>query len=162
MAVSCVHMRRPVSRMVEDGLVYAPHRWKWLDRIRRWLYSRLTKVSYREEYQLVSIDEDKIGRIISESQSNFRRFWDAKGGIVYLGPREFFRLHEDQERTWMPLTMGTNMRAGFGGETRFLGITVKMLPWMEGILMVPNEQKGDPLHADKIAQCNGSGTTSPR
>jgi len=32
------------------------------------------------------------------------------------------------------------MPAGFGHETKYLGITVKMLPWMEGVLMVPAEQ----------------------
>lgn len=146
---SIVQMKLCKMRRVtcDDKRVFiAPFRWRWANRIASWLFEKWSRSTFIDEtaYTVLSLDTDKLSRVIFESERGLAQCYGVRGGTVYMGPDEFRKAMAEycsKAEFYGPFSVRIPMRVGFGSEVRFFGMDVKMLPWMEGILIVPKDEK---------------------
>lgn len=115
-------------------------------RILDWLGDHITEEPYLA-YRTAVIDTDTVADFVAKSVSEMMNHYHRKPAIVLLGEQEFRELTQNQ--SWidfwsfpLDLIYGREMIL-FGmpvRNTTRMGLKVVVIPWMNGIVVLPSEE----------------------
>jgi hypothetical protein len=110
----------------------------WLQKAAIWVLRKLRCNSYREAVSFEYIDIDK-GELIENVMTQIRAFWQDRRKAptsVLVGARQL--------REWMHTPMARDMMnvncqyySVEGGVKQICGLNVTIVPWMDGVLVMP-------------------------
>lgn len=87
---------------------------------------------------MVTIDHHKIVDLIRFAKGGIdRSLWGGMIRHVVVGPRQLKDVHREIDDV-APFSLGINVPMSNGREMRILGLTVHMIPWFDGILLLPD------------------------
>lgn len=129
-----------------DGRQWTPwKRWTWLEKIARkcWLMFSEKGKCRVPGYKRVVVEHDKILELCREAMNKFRRLQDIPRHIV-MGPRQFgdAMLEFDGKM----ISFGVDWTLRDIREIKVLGMTVHVVPWFDGILLLPDLDPKEPYH----------------
>lgn len=112
---------------------WMPPEWlRWINRaIQRWF----TVADYRMEEMIKTrnIDTRVLLDAILESKHRIEAIYNRRCRGVLVGPRQMGQLdHECQ-----PMRFEVSVRLGGQYGTKIFGIPIEVVPWMDGILLLP-------------------------
>lgn len=83
------------------------------------------------------IRPDDIMQNLFEQNAELMDLYDSSGGYLLIGPEEYQRLtsNPDIQRV---LTFNTEYHKGGFEHHRIHGMQIKVIPWMKGMLVIPN------------------------
>jgi hypothetical protein len=118
-----------------------PTMWNWLLRkyesIRHKLWERWSELHYEPHLKQYGIAHSTIIELISDCQKDTYRLWNARGGMVILGPRQL-RDVKYQQFT-QPFSIECKSLLSTANNDRLCNIRVCCLPWFDGVVIVPND-----------------------
>lgn len=85
----------------------------------------------RTEYKRVIIDSDRVFRLIIAQGAEVMRLLGRGGETVLIGRKQWVQLVGEVE----PMLMSINVE--YASQNRILGMTVRVIPWMDGVLVLP-------------------------
>jgi len=85
----------------------------------------------RTEYKRVVIDSDRVLRRIIAQGAEVTRLLGRGGETVLIGRKQLVQLVGEVE----PMLMSINVE--YASRDSILGMTVKVIPWMDGVLVLP-------------------------
>jgi hypothetical protein len=122
-----------------DKRVLKRSRWRLVTAIRQWLFNKIAEPSVYKRWHTVSINTDDIIEMIRHAAISMRQIASSKGGKVYMGPEQFYRAANQATKNCGVLGFSFRSPMGIDGNTQILGFDVKVIPWMDGVLVVPND-----------------------
>ena len=135
----------PVQYLV-DGREWKPwKRFHWIEKIvRRW-WQRLSRecVRTRPCYRTVSIEHDRLVGLCREAIQQFRRIDDIPRHVV-MGPKQYGMAMEDVLAS--PISVGVRIPLDIRGFSTIMGMTIHIVPWFDGILLLPDLQAKESAH----------------
>lgn len=113
----------------------------WLRRkyesLRRRLWERWSELHYEPSLKKHSIAHSTIIKTIGDCQRDIKHLWNAKGGLVILGPRQL--QDAKYEQFTQPFSFECDVLLNKRNIGRLCGIRVCCLPWFDGVVIVPND-----------------------
>lgn len=113
----------------------------WFVRFLWWLIGKFEhRFAHRirkESYRTVAIDSDSIIEAVRLNSNDIRRIWDLEAKFLLVGrdmAHQLFGEIESRHNFAFPI----EGRFGFNGQTKFLGLTVVVIPWMDGFCLAPS------------------------
>lgn len=130
---------KPLTSQIR--LPHAPQFWiEIFEGITNWLVRVLKMVQNvgleRTSYQEITVDPSKFAPLIWEHVYRFEAATGEHPAYVFVG-RDIYRTMMDEIHRELSF-MCEWRRTTRWGEVQYMGVTVVCLPWMKGILAVPN------------------------
>lgn len=110
----------------------------WRARFTLWLLTKAgyeihENVTYYRDDTYVDLNVDDLTEAVYKLDLNLNDIWHYRAKTLYLGRDLYDRfIHEDIH----PADVNINMKIGYNRDIQFRGLTVKLIPWMEGMLLV--------------------------
>jgi len=128
-------MRWAINRQLYE--YSAEGKYPWLQRLCFKILGKLDAY-YNEKVEVITIEAnpvDLIDQVIA--QMNSADIMNRAGTKILMGARNFYALR-DRPDCWQYLELPLmQARIGYRNETRLFGLEVVVIPWMDGILVVP-------------------------
>lgn len=123
-----------------DKRIVKRSRWRIVAAIRRWLFRRVSEPTRFAAYHTVGLSADGVMDMVYQSSVNMRQLFGAHGGTVYMGPDQFYKCADEATKLYGPVSVPFTAIAKDGRQGLVvLDMTVVMLPWMDGVLVVPKD-----------------------
>lgn len=117
---------------------------KWYFPALHWLLQKLGAV-YRERVpggvrtEEWAINHADIQATIRGSQSAVRALWDKQATTLLVGHDEMARLTPEAPTEYA--TFNTRVPIGYGDKSRYMGLRVVCVPWLQGWALLPDLDK---------------------
>ncbi len=138
-----MHVLEPRRVYATEERVLRVSKWRIVTAIRRWLFERVATPAFRERYETVSIQTDDILQCVQKARCGMRAIVGAGGAKIYMGPEQFYRMANQQAMRW-PIAFSFDAPVIQNRKTQLLGCDVEVLPWMDGVLVVPKKEAHAP------------------
>lgn len=95
------------------------------------------------ETQTVTLDSENVIAMISKSRSAMENLWHQRAGVLVVGHDEARQIVELPEWASHVLKFNTTVPLGNGGDVRWLGLRVVVVPWLSGWALLPEKVLGE-------------------
>ncbi len=136
-----VHTRIPMS-----GRTYQEMRQTWWNRpfawLRSWLWHRWSQEQFvtKTDYVPHRVSYDHICALLIKEKTTLRYLLGQKCKHIIIGPKQAYQLADDflglATSFSMPVTLLID------GETKIFDMTVHIIPWFDGVLLLPDLKDG--------------------
>lgn len=107
---------------------------RWAFRFLRWTGALHHPISINVNYERVRIDPKKVMEYLLASTEVLADRYHLEGKTVLVGQDEYFGLiNMPVSELFTPITFGATLNDRIGP----FGLTVKVVPWMSGLLVMP-------------------------
>lgn len=86
----------------------------------------------RTEYKRITIDSNRVLQLIIDQGHEVMRRLGRGGETVLIGGQQWLDLTGECNPALIALSIE------YGSQNRVLGMTVKVIPWMDGVLVLPS------------------------
>jgi len=134
----------PVFRVRPDSYEFKPVRYfKWLQRI-MWKYLMVMgslRETYDQFYEVTThlIDADTfMERLYKQNESLYREF-KKEGSKILIGSEDYAELMNSPEAKYQNFSFNASgeFYTGNGYNRTIFGLTVEVIPWMRGMVVMP-------------------------
>ena len=117
--------------------------WVWLQRLCLFFLRKIGAYAFDVEqtYDRMVVKPDRLLSGILTQKHELMLTYHREGERLLMGPEEFCRLQEDAcpQKVWTPLDFTIPYRWYDRGEKRVFGLNITVVPWMNGVLVLPRE-----------------------
>lgn len=89
--------------------------------------------------RFVAPDGDFLSRLVKQ-QRDLLRIYNQEANTLYVGPDAWGDAAGELRNAARVMSFDTDMQIGGPRGLRICGVRVVLVPWMEGVLLVPNEE----------------------
>lgn len=137
--IDFVTTRREVFKDIEDESAFQVRKdrpFLWLQRLCFWFLSRLGayRLDDRVEMRRVAFNADKFMERLFQQKETLAREFNYHPDRLLIGAGDFEELMHETE-IYSPFTFNAN----YYQSRQVYGLKVTVVPWMRGVLVVPNE-----------------------
>lgn len=138
--------RRHTIQLHEDtGNDWVPwKKWRWLERHAKRLWERWS-TPHMQSVQTVGFGErefESIREAIGQQRGAIERIWNGEVRHIVLGYDWFRRLVIEATEAWGLCGFHLDMDLANGRERRVYGLQIHLIPWFEGMLILPDWKGG--------------------
>lgn len=128
---------------LKDRFRYRPDRgWLLVQRLCFWILDKLGcyAIDHKVEFRSVRIEGDKLLQGLMRQQENLIQHYHVHGERVLVGSKQFCEIMNDEYLN-QPINFEVPywVTEGRGDKYTLAGMKVSVIPWMEGILVMPKE-----------------------
>lgn len=131
-------------KMVTDNSAFAvredrPH--LWLQKVCCWVLEKLgayrrdtqTKIEYR------TIDADRFMDRIAKQRASVFELLNCRPKELLIGAQDYAELMHEAD-THFPFSFSASYVVGERGVAQIMGLKVRVIPWMRGVLVLPSDK----------------------
>lgn len=114
-------------------------------KIGRWLWDKLSTPSSETivEYNTVQVDEQHLIEQIRKQKHAIRAIFNREIEFIVAGPDVVHCVYLEECRRHPPFEFRLQVPTSLDDERRIVGILVRVVPWFDGLVLVPKGNRND-------------------